>query len=565
MNVLGIWDGHHASACLVLEGRLAGAASEERFSRQKMQRGFPHRSISALLENGGIPAEDVDCVALAGRFGRGILRRFNGWFSRLPPGAGPMERPARIQRHYESIMARAPLLREAEAVFGAGAIRRRLKDAGFPRRIPVVYIPHHAAHAAAAGTMHSGETVIHTMDGYGDGLWAASWEKGSDGISLLKEHSYRRSMAVTYGSACQILGYGEGEEGKLTALAASGDPEPLSDFFSRKFAGVFHAGSSRAGPLSAGEARHLQKFKPEDIAAGIQREVEETIVSFVKNFHAEFAGIPVCLAGGLFSNVALNRKIVEALPGSTIRVFPAMGDEGLSVGAACAMLNMNGHALPAFTSPFLGTDLNDPRMEKAAASHRLSPRKESPREQEIARLLLQGKTVALVSGREEFGPRALGNRSLLFSAGEVELKKRVQGMLRRDPVMPFSPVCRDMNLDRCFLPPYPCPDEVGRGLELMTFAVGSSPGTRKTYPTAVHVDGTARVQAVTKQSHPLLYGILEAYEHLSGHRLLINTSFNMHGEPIVHGAEDALKTFRSSGIDCLLLGDTLFEKENGSV
>ena len=565
MKVLGIWDGHTASACLVADGELVAAVSEERLSRRKMQRGFPAGSIAAVLELAGLAPERVDAVALGGRFGRLPMRALDKKFSGRPPGRGPMEWPARLYRHYENVLAHLPMVRGVESRVGLSRVRPRLTALGFPPSSPVTAIDHHRAHASAAATMFSGDASVFTMDGYGDGLWAATWRKEGGSLTRCAAHAYLQSPAITYGSVCQALGFKEGEEGKVTALAARGDPRVLGDFFRRRFHNSFALLGRplpSAGPLSHREAMQLAEHPPQDVAAGIQAALEEAVTAYVVGKTQRLESRSVGLAGGLFANVALNRRLVESLPEDCIRVFPAMGDEGLSVGAAAALHAEGTGRFPLFRNPFLGVPINDAHVPLLARTHRLNLSRRSAPEEHLAEVLAAGGCVALVTGRDEFGPRALGNRSLLFQATSTRAADAVQEKLGRDRVMPFAPVCLARNLPGAFTPPFPCRERSDAGLELMTFALPAVLEVAARYPAAVHADGTARVQVASPSTTPLLCRILERFESLTGQTMLINTSFNRHGDPIAHGAADALGTFATSGFDSMLLGGYLVSRED---
>jgi len=525
-----------------------------------MQRGFPTASIAAVLDLAGLAPGDVDCVAVAGRYGRGPLRLLDRRYAQSRPGPGPNEWPQRAYRHYENLVGFLPGARQLEARIGLKALRAKLRNAGIDRAVPVRLIPHHAAHAACAATLFEDDALIVTMDGYGDGTWATVYRKSGSALTLLHRCTYVGSIAVTYGSVCQLLGFGEGDEGKLTALAASGNPEELAPFFERKLGapgGIRISG----GPLSPRQARYLLAHPREHVAAAMQQAAEHYVVQFIRPFVRDSCTTRIGLAGGLFANVSINARIVGAFPEHSVRVFPAMGDQGLSVGAA--VLQQGGdsgnNGLPVFSGPFLGMDVDLPDLESSTFADLDISRTSLPAK-ECALALAEDRTAALVSGREEFGPRALGNRSLLFPATSRELAERVQAMLRRSPVMPFAPACRDDSVDDLFLPPYPAADDDDRGLGLMTFAVKATREVQNRFPAAVHLDGTSRVQVVTRLANPMFYRVLLEYEQASGNPLLMNTSFNLHGQPIVHGADDALATFAETGVDLMLLRDYVVKR-----
>jgi carbamoyltransferase len=561
MKVLGIWDGHNASAAAVEDGRIMAAVAEERLTRRKMQRGFPHQSIPLVLALAGWTPEEVDLVAAAGRYGRLPLRLLDARYSASGLSPGPMTPAQRIFRHVESLVPAIPAVRSMESTASAAVLRSRLRSAGFPQKTPVTLVPHHRAHAYGAAAMLRTDGAVLTMDGYGDGLWATLHRCSGGSLARVTALPYLSSIAVTYGAVCQALGFREGDEGKVTALAASGDPGPLLPLFLAKF-GLAKAGSFDSGSLLRGglpgrrELARLSSTRPEDVAAALQEACERYVLAFLRSRLPE-PPPSLALAGGLFANVSINRRVADHLASSDVLVYPPMTDQGLSLGAALAACSPPAPLRPAFTTPFLGDSVSCQDGAGAARSMGLSVATSPRPERRCAEVLAAGGTVALVSGREEFGPRALGNRSLLFAATSLDLADRVQSTLHRSRLMPFAPVCRQERAQSLFLPPWPAPTHEDLGLGYMTFAVRAREDTGTRFPAAVHRDGSARVQVVSRTFNPRLWLVLEQYEALTGLPLLINTSFNLHGEPIVHAADDSLRTFVASGVDLLLLGDLL--------
>jgi carbamoyltransferase len=549
MKVLGIWDGHDASAALVCDGEIVLALGEERLSRRKMQRGFPALAVAALLTEAGIAPDKLDAVAVAGCHGRAPLRLMDPLFARRGPGRGPQGLPQRLYRHYENLTAGRGHWRAFEGGLSSIALRQRLKEQGIPSRIPLYLVDHHAAHSfGAASMLPQGTGVVWTMDGYGDGQWASCsrWQAGHG--ELIRRLGYCDSPAVTYGAVSQLLGYAEGEEGKLTALAAHGDAKALTDFFLRGPIG-------RGGPLSPAAQLLLQRYRPEEVAAGVQSALEQRVLALMEaSFDQSHSALS--LAGGLFANVALNGRLASRFSPTPVFVFPAMGDGGLSLGAALYAHQRRTGRLAGFRGATLGPN-PDLRRRSLVVSDRLRPLSLHNPERRVAHILAGGGVVAIVQGPDEFGPRALGNRSLLFSASNPALADTVQERLQRNRIMPFAPICRNCNIESLFEPPYPAPDRADFGLGFMTFAVKARAETQRRYPVAVHVDGTARVQSLGGRQQRTVYRILTEYERLTGEQLLINTSFNRHGEPIVSSQQDAVETFLATGLDALLLGRSL--------
>lgn len=547
MITLGIWDGHSASATLIADGNILAAVAEERITRAKMQRGFPVNAIKAVLSLAGVAPADVERVAVGGHCGRAPMRLLNSAFSARKPGKGPLQWPARLYRHYENRIGAIPGIRRVEAGAGRLALRSRLALMGIEPAQPLVLVPHHTAHAASAATLFRSPAFIVTIDGYGDGLSASCWNTKDGRLCPVGSRSYLHSVAVTYASVCQILGYQEGDEGKVTALAAHGDPEALQQWFASLLS------APKTGPLARRHVRHLERYNAPDIAAGMQAAMEQQVLALITQV------VPrntrnLGLAGGLFANVSLNRKLSLRYYRSNIRVFPAMGDDGLSLGAAVFDTVDQGQSLPRFPGPFLGMAPDTTNLQAMAAKHLLDCRDSTNAAREAAQVLATGGTVACVSGREEFGPRALGNRSLLFQATSTQLADNVQTMLSRNPVMPFAPVCLPDNARQLVAGQFPARERSDYGLDLMTFAVQLRSDAARTFPAAVHLDGTARLQVAAPNASPLLAEILTHYRQATGHPLLINTSFNLHRDPIVHDTQDALDTFVRAGVDCMVLG-----------
>ncbi len=554
MKVLGLWDGHDASASLTVDGQLVAALSEERVSGNKMQRGYPGGALVEVLRSARVAPEEIDAVALAGRAGRLPMRLLAKRYEQRGPGQGPMNFLPRALRYYENITASVPGWRVLEAACSLGCLRKRLYASGISKSVTLYPVRHHAAHAFAGASMLPGGTgLVWTMDGYGDGLWATAtrWSNGEP--LLVARHGYGSSPAVTYGAVNQLLGFKEGEEGKVTALAAHGSPAITGPFFR-------DGPVARGGPLGPRDLRRLKHFADADIAAGVQQAVEERVLRLVEESLTP-ADTTLALSGGLFANVSLNRRLVERFPDRSMLVFPAMGDGGLSAGAAFHTLHRFGIPIVPFKDAYLGP-LLDRRLGRARLPADVHFDRGTVPEIKVAEMVAKGAIVGLVDGRDEFGPRALGNRSLVFSATDPAVAARVQAALGRNPVMPFAPICRARNIELLFCPPFPCDERADRGLSFMTVAIRAREATAHRYPVAVHVDGTSRVQAVTRGRHRYLYRILTEYEKLTGNKLLINTSLNLHGEPIVHDVPAALRTFEIAQCDGLLVGRRLLVRRD---
>lgn len=527
LTVLGIWDGHDAGACLVHNGRLEIAISEERLVRQKRASGFPFQAVAACLRHAQIKPSDVDLVAAAGRYGRLGHRVADRVYRRSDPDRDPLSAASTLVRRAEIGLACVPGLRRLEERSSAAVLQARLRRLGI--RAALQLVSHHDAHAWTARLVASSpDAMIVTMDGYGDGLAGTFDALTSDREEL---PSPRCSPALVYGAVTRLLGYSEGDEGKVMGLAASGDPAPLDAFFRAVI------GFGRCDPRLGGRVRRQEILDadPANVAAALQARVEDVVCGWIEARRRGRAHLAV--SGGLFANVSLNGCLAHRF--DAVRVFPHMGDGGLCVGAAAAALD-GAFQFPEL--PFLGPTVLQGDLDAALVRSGYPLTHPDDLEAELVERLASGDIVGRLVGRSEFGPRALGHRSILLRADRPDLVSRLNSALGRDPVMPFAPIRRS-----------------GQGSATMTVVYAADAPLRAACPAAVHVDGTARTQLVSEQADPGLWRLLAMCE-ARGMPALINTSFNLHGEPIVETAEDALSTFEAAQLDALQLGDALVSR-----
>ena len=517
-TVLGLWDGHDAGVAIAHQGTLLCALSEERISRRKRAAGFPYRSLEAALSYCGLDLRDVDFVAVPGRWGR-FGHRLADPLYRLGTGnRDPLSLSSFLVRQLECGVARLPGLRAVESDGARAVLAARLLRLG--ARAKLVPVGHHQAHAATARLCASSGSVIVTMDGYGDGL--AGTIEYPDGAreELLAP---RDSVALVYGAVTRVLGFSEGDEGKVMGLAASGNPTALRPFFRK----VLRRGGCE--PRLGGRTGRswLRDHRRADVAAALQERTEQVVLEMLAP--ALESRAPLALAGGLFANVSLNGRLAHR--GVSLSVFPHMGDGGLCVGALADLLPDLDWDLP-----FLGPVYDEQRMEAALVSGGLKVERVEDPEAALLAVILRGGLAARMVGRSEFGPRALGHRSILLRADRPDLAVELGRRLQRDEFMPFAPVRR-----------------WGDGSRTMTVCVEADQELKKRCPAAVHIDGTVRTQIVSEAADPGLWSLLSRAEAASL-PALINTSFNLHGEPIVESPEDAVRTFLAADLDVLQMG-----------
>lgn len=570
-GILGIWDGHEASVSLVVDGALVFALSEERPSRRKRHSGFPRRALARALAFAAERGQVVTDVALAGHDGRAPLRLLEPLYARGDPHRDTGDLASRAVRAWENALPRLPGVRALERAVGRAAALRRVLPAlraagGPPPRVHTV--PHHEAHAFSAlfGPQREGALVV-TWDAYGEGR-AATLRDAARPTAPLVERGVDVGLAELYGAVTLALGFREGDEGKVMGLAARGRPAVAAD----RLRGLFTTGP--AGPRLRDALRHgrlrrlLRGVSRDDAAAAVQAVAEELATAWLgaaldgaardgaahDPSTGRAAPRPLLLAGGFFANIRVNQALA-ALPGvSGLFVFPNMVDGGLSAGAAHRVWWAASGALATpLRDAFLGCAFDPAPTLAIARAQGLTVRRLADPASAAAAHLRAGRVVCRCEGRDEFGPRALGNRSILFAAERPALVQRVNAALGRDDFMPFGPLVRLEEAREEW--PDDGPGPRWRDLGYMTIAAPASAALRRAAPAAVHLDGTTRPQVVDPETTPGLHRLLTEFRRRGGGPAVVNTSFNLHGEPIVHGPEDALRTFVASDLDVLLLGD----------
>ena len=560
--LLGINIGHDAGATLLIDGTVIFAGNEERFSRIKNHVGFPFLSIAeAISAAGGLK---ISTVAIEGK---AIL---------------PLKTLTEKPQRYISALEIIEYINVAKLLIGTSAgvrliqrsyhlfqhrrraeLKATLLDV-FEIDAPIYFVDHHTAHIASStlATKDLKNGLALSFDASGEGWCSkvAAVESGS--LRFLPEFDVPSyfSPAKLYANITSLLGFRPlRHEGKVTGLAAFGSSNPVAQIIGKQF-GFSEKDEMFYNNLGY-ETSHLKlrrlliDYKKEDIAAGAQRVVEDTVVGYLRVIlkKTNMSKQKLYVSGGLFANVKLNQRIIENTDIKELFVTPNMGDGGLSLGAA--LLTSRSKITP-LENMYLGVNIPDlPSFE--VPSHMVCELlNEDDISRRIANLLAANKIVAISRGNAEFGPRALCNRSILYSAKDATVNTWLNKRLRRTEFMPFAPVVRDTDALKYFkLNPS------NMLYDFMTCTVECNQITKTECPAIVHVDGTARPQVVQQKTNPLMYDILTKYSGLAGHGVLVNTSFNMHEEPIVNTVHESIKAFDQSKIDFLLVGNFLLSQK----
>lgn len=564
--VLGVFDGtHDAGAALVRGGRLIAACNEERFSRKKGQGGWPAASIAACLEVAGVQADQLDAVAFAGlvnpnpglRLARGLQRRWRldeGSFFRAEDSPGArldawlqFDSPfPRLRSDRPAVRAWAPLLRARLRAQLRPTLGRRAD------RLPIHLQDHHRCHAAAAWfSAGEAEGLVLVADGLGDGLALSVWRGRGAELSLLDAWPFPDSYGLLYATITGFLGFRPfRHEGKLTGLAAAGDPGAVTLPFPFEGPPQRRRFTQRFGAELRPWLERLRPHRREDISAWLQLHIEQDLRGLLSYWMEQTSLSRVALGGGLFANVRLNQRLAE-LPGlERLWVFPHMGDGGLGVGAAWLSAGeASGEELP---HAFLGPIWEREAMRAALQATGLPVEEPADLPAELARRLARGQIVGRFEGAMEFGPRALGNRSILASA-EAGMPERLNEALSRSDFMPFAPIllAEDADLWVEGLAP------IRQSAAFMTVAARARPELKRLCPAIVHLDGSLRAQLVDRAQRPFLHATLTAYRERTGRPALINTSFNLHEEPIVCSPDQAVESFTRAGLNALAMGPYL--------
>lgn len=560
MIILGLTTGHDASAALFIDGVLAAYCKEERLTRKKQDAGrvLRQRAIGEVLRIGNVTPDQIDVVAMdRGRMPARCFRR----------SARPLKTRAKaLTNRSVRLLGEMTRLREdcELDVLDANCLRRHM---GLRPSARVQFVNHHYSHALGAFqfTDWEGDALYVVCDAAGDGTSYAAYGYdgralrelyGGDDYIFRRQFNFAASIGIAYSQVTEALGFrANRHEGKITGLAAFGKPvmgEEIRRAFRVSPDGSMDSRFPDKQALRDFLMNGVERHSREDMAASIQYATEQVVVEWVQRLLERFPARYVGMSGGVFANVRLNQHIAR-LPGiEEVFVFPAMGDEGLSVGN-CVDAQIRAAGLPGLnryrlTDVYLGRAYGADDLLGAAWRDGFFADGSGEPAERCAELLAEGLIGAIFSRRMEMGPRALGARSILASPVRREVNDTLNRRLERTEFMPFAPYVSDQDAERVF-------DIDGRtrlACRFMTITADVRREYRDRIPAVVHVDQTARPQIVERAANPLYYDILQDYKKRTGVPCLINTSFNAHEEPIINAPGEALKALGERRIDFLV-------------
>ena len=571
MNILGISCYYHdAAAALVRDGQLIAAAEEERFSRVKHDFGFPLNAIRFCLQRGGITGDELDYIIFYERPFTKFERVLTTSIQTFPKSFGVF-RESMVSWMLEKLW-----------------IKGIIKDKVGVNSKKILFCDHHLSHAASSYFCSPfQEAAILTADAVGEWTTATLGEARGNQIHLTHELRFPHSVGLLYSTFTAFLGFEVNEgEYKVMGMAPYGTPKYIDEIykvvqvnddgsiwlnmeyfsfhhstsrmFSRKFESLFGT------PRDPRERDVLDPYYA-DVAASIQVVTEEILLTMAKNLHRRTGLKELCMAGGVALNSVANGRILRETPFEQIYIQPSAGDGGGAIGAALYAYHtlLGQPRIFVMEHAYWGQEFTDSEVAKFVQANGLRAGEMSNEDtlcERVVDSLCQGKVVGWMQGRFEFGPRALGNRSILADPRRAEMKDIVNRKIKfREPFRPFAPSVLAEATPTFFQ----MPNSVEQpSTKFMLLVVPVEENQRDNIPAVTHVDGTARLHVVDEGTNPLYHKLIRTFGQATGVPVVLNTSFNLKGEPIVTTPADALNTFMRSEMDLLVIGPYVLSKDN---
>ncbi|MGI8576612.1 MAG: carbamoyltransferase family protein [Nocardioidaceae bacterium] len=543
MKVLGINAiFHDPAAAIVVDGEIVAAAEEERFSRRKHGKRpvpfsaweLPELSAAWCLDHAGIDASELDAVAYS----------FDPQLARPAEDMGLHDPWDHLRRTY------------AETAPGFLSTALPGVDPGVVR-----YVPHHVAHAASAGLAAPiGATDVLVLDGRGESVSHLAGRYDDRGeLTVLASQQLPHSLGLLYEDVTEHLGFlRSSDEYKVMAMASYGQPRFATELRHSVYA--TGDGGFRTEPIDWGSL--TKRRRPDqpwtddhaDLAASVQQRLESVLLELAQWLAHQTQGDALALAGGVALNCVANTSILAASDYRTVWVQPAAGDAGTALGGALHVAHAAGDVLSPMVGADLGRAWSDDEIEAWLTTARVRFERVDDVADRVSQALADNLIVAWFQGRSEFGPRALGHRSLLAHPGHSENLRRLNDVKGREQFRPVAPMVTTEGASRLFSRgPLPSP--------YMLFVHDVAPEWQARIPAVVHVDGTARVQTVDRETEPLVHEMLTCFERRTGLPVVVNTSLNTAGRPMVDDPRDALECFGAAPVDMMAIGSFLVHRQ----
>ena len=561
MLILGLSYDIDAAAALVRDGEVVAGCAEERFTRVKHDRSFPDQATRFCLRWGGIRMEDLDWAAM-------------GWNPAIHLQPLLWRQTTRVRHHSEYLAAVPNLLFQAYDERPMGRVTEQtfhFADQRPPLR--VAYVEHHLCHAAWAFVSPFERAAVMTVDGFGEQVSTMLATFDGDAITPLAQTRRPHSLGSLYAAITQYLGFRPNQdEGTVMSLAAMAEPRFVDEFrqlvrltdqdtveLDLTYFAFFQEGLSRVSDKFVArfgpQRQHGDEIEEQHcaVAASMQLVFEERYMELLRRLQRDSGMRQLVVAGGVALNCVANGRILQQTDFEDVFIPPASGDDGASAGAALYLHHQhlgNPRAGKVFTRAGLGPDCVDAEVEELLTISARRFRKLQPTQtpKVAARLLASGRIAGWFQGRSEFGPRALGNRSIVASPGSMEIKDQLNNTIKfRLPFRPFAPSMLAERVGDLFV------GGVASPFMLLAFTV--KPDWAERVAGILHTDGTARVQTVTADENPRYHALIEHFDRLTGLPIILNTSLNVRGEPIANTPKDALACFDTTAMDYLFLGD----------
>lgn len=560
MYILGVTNGDTSGACLLYNDKLIAAASEERFSRKKLDNSWPNKAIKYVMNEGNVDFSKLHKICYCWSKGFEAEKLLLNYFDRIVYEAKNNSSGLGLFRDRIKVELERDALKRKE--FFIFLKKNNAEDKGF-------IINHHEGHMYSALCFSEFKNgLVVTSDGRGDFESLSVSKFNNEKIVKLYSATSNDSLGTFYARISKLLGFiPHRHEGKVTGLSANGNHNKCINIMRKmikyekgKIYGIngdyfksFHDDHGNFKAWSKIALKKLNNFSKADIAAAAQKHLEDLILNIIIFYSKKIKSINICLAGGVFANVLLNQKIKELKNVNKIFIQPHMGDGGLALGAAAGYYYKKTNKKIKFKNMYLGPkfDLKSNYIKKLEKKYKIKFNKIKNVSNHVVDQLGKNKVVGFFQGRMEFGPRALCNRSILYHCFDKDINASLNKRLDRSEFMPFAPVLADKFAKKAFFKW----NKNQKASKFMTMTYNCTKFMRENCPAVVHVDGTARPQILNSQDNPLMYKILLKWHKKTKQIALLNTSFNHHEEPIVCSPEDAIKSFAKNNVDVLIINN----------